>query len=124
MNPLLSHSATIFPVKDVAASIDFYVKKLGFDLTFKWEDPITYAVVKSGEIGIHLALRSDSYQVNREHVHLAIFVHDVDALYEQCLTKGVVIHHEIGDRDYGMRDFDILDPDGFIIGFSQEIKRT
>lgn len=121
MNPYLSHSATILPVSDVLASIDFYEKKLGFDVTFKWQEPPTYAVVKSGDIGIHLSLRSEKYQVNQEHVHIIIFAHDVDAAYKQCLESGVKIHAEIGDRDYGMRDFDITDPDGFIISFSQEL---
>ena len=124
MNPLLSHSATILPVSDVAAAIDFYVNKLGFDCTFQWQDPPTYAVVKSGDIGIHLPLREEDYQVSQGHVHLAIFVHDVDAVYEQCLKNGVKSHAEIGDRDYGMRDFDIMDPDGFIIGFSQELHQN
>ena len=121
MNPLLSHAATILPVSDVAASIVFYVNKLGFDLTFTWQEPPAYAVVKNGEIGIHLSLKSDNYQVSQEHVHIAIFAHDVDAVYEQCKKNGVNIHAEIGDRDYGMRDFDITDPDGHIIGISQEI---
>lgn len=121
MNPLLSHSATVLPVSDVSTSIDFYVEKLGFDLTFKWRDPPTYAVVKSGEIGIHLSLSSDNHKVSREHVHIAIFANDVNAVYQQCLDKGINIHAEIGDRDYGMRDFDITDPDGHIIGISQEL---
>ncbi len=121
MNPLLSHSSTILAVSDVAASIEFYVEKLGFDLTFKWEDPVTYAVVKSGEIGIHLSLKSDKHQISQEHVQIAIFTHDVDEVYRQCQENGIKIHAEIGDRDYGMRDFDITDPDGYIIGFSQEL---
>ena len=121
MNPLLSHAATILPVSDVSVSIDFYVRKLGFDLTFKWQEPPTYAVVKSGDIGIHLSLKSDNYQVGQEHVSIALFAHDVNAVYQQCLKNGMTIHTEIGDRDYGMRDFDVTDPDGHIISISQEL---
>lgn len=121
MNPLLSHSATILPVSDVSASMAFYVDQLGFDLTFKWQDPPTYAVIKSGEISIHLSLKEAGDKISQEHVRLLIFAHDVDGVYRQCQQNGVPIHSEIGDRDYGMRDFDITDPDGHVIGFSQEI---
>ncbi len=46
-----------------------------------------------------------------------IFVHDIDGLYGEFINRNVKIGCEIGDRDYDMRNFDIIDPDGHRITF-------
>ena len=47
-----SHAATVFPVKNVEQSVAFYSKKLGFTVTFTWEEPMSYAVLKKGSVSI------------------------------------------------------------------------
>ena len=42
----------------------------------------------------------------------------VDALYRRAREGGVAIANEIADRDYGLRDFIIEDPDGFRLRFA------
>ena len=44
MKELISHSATIFPVENPLASAEYYRDKLGFEITFQWDDPPTYIV--------------------------------------------------------------------------------
>ena len=111
-----SHASVVFPVKDVEASAHFYRDKLGFDLTFTWEDPISYAVLNRDDaVGIHLVKKEGEFQPSTQHTALFIFVHQVDEVYKEYQAKGVNIIQKIGDRDYGMRDFDIVDPDGFIL---------
>ena len=50
-----------------------------------------------------------------------IFVHDIDALYQKYQKAGANITNPIGDREWGMRDFDITDPNGFILSFGAEM---
>ena len=72
---LYSYSATIFPVSDVAASANWYQKYLGFEVTFTWEEPATYAVLKAGEsISIHLTKSEQPIQPSAQTA-LMIFVH-------------------------------------------------
>ena len=48
-----------------------------------------------------------------------IMVDDVDTLYREFGERGLRPRHDIGDRDWGCRDFTIEDPDGNEITFSQ-----
>ncbi|WP_280328292.1 VOC family protein [Pseudomonas sp. BN102] len=40
----------------------------------------------------------------------------MDSLYQRLLTAGVDFYTPLADRDFGMRDFSVQDPDGNQIG--------
>lgn len=121
---LYSHSATIFPVSDVTASANWYQKYLGFELTFTWEEPATYAVLKANEsISIHLSKSEQPIQPSAQTA-LLIFVHDVDRIYQTIMGHQLTIETPLGIRDYGMKDFDLRDPDGYLLSFGQGNSQT
>ena len=121
MSKLLSHASPIFPVSDPLKAAEYYRDVLGFKIAFRWEDPPTYVVVNRDDaVSIHFSAREDNFEPSTAHVALAIFVHDVDALYDEFQTAGANISNPIGDRPWGMRDFDVTDPNGFILSFAQE----
>ena len=122
---LISHAATILPVLDVMASATYYRDKLGFDITFTWGKPVDYAVLNREEaVSIHFSKRSEDTPVPKKHIAIYVFTHDVDQLYEEFQTKGARISTPIGDREYGMRDFDVEDPDGYLLSFGQNMERS
>ena len=45
----------------------------------------------------------------------------MNAYYAELISKKVTITHGIGDRDYGVRDFGIVDNNGFTLIFGQDI---
>jgi len=116
-----SHSAVIFPVRNLAESIEFYTKKIGFEKTFEWGEPMYYAVVKRGGVAIHLTKRADGGIPSKYHRALYIFVNDIDGIHKAFKEQNVKIVNALEDKDYKMRDFDIEDPDGFIITFGKGI---
>lgn len=118
---LFSHAATVFPVKDVEKSMRFYSEVLGFNINFKWGDPVSYAVLKRGEVSIHLTQKEGNSKPSN-HTSLYVFVHDVDAVHDEFVTSNANITNPIGDRDYGMRDFDVTDPDGYLLAFGNGTK--
>ena len=119
-----SHASVVFPVEDVEASAHFYRDKLGFNITFTWDTPVSYAVVNRDDaVGIHLVKKQGSFHPSSEHCALFIFVHNVNKVYKEYVEKRVPIHQEIGDRAYGMRDFDIRDPNGFILSIGTGLER-
>lgn len=121
---LLSHASPIFPVDNPLETAEYYRDVLGFTINFKWEDPPTYVVINRDDaVGIHLVKREGDYRPSEEHVTLFVFTHDVDALYDEYQKSGADILRPLADREYGMRDFDIKDPNGFIITFGQGIDR-
>lgn len=112
---LFSHASTVWPVKDMETSLAYYQNTLGFEVTFTWEEPVTYAVLSRGNITINLVIRDDMPADYKPLAALYIFVHDVDALWADFTAKGAKVLNPIGDREYGMRDFDIQDPNGYRI---------
>ena len=120
----VSHAATVLPVRDIEASLAFYCDQLGFTATFRWQDPPTYIVMNRDEaVHIHLVkLEDEDPDRTESNTLIYIFVYDVDAIHEELLARGVAIDDPIGDRDYGMRDFDVLDPDGHRLIFAAGTK--
>ena len=101
--------ATIFSVRDLAASVAHYRDVLGFTVTFQYGEPAFYACLCRDEVAIHLRAGTGWLPGNGA---IAVFVKDVDALHAELIGRGVKVLKPPQDYDYGMRDFDVADPDG------------
>lgn len=115
---LFSHASPIFPVPNVTEAMNWYKEKLGFTIDFTWEEPATYAVISRGEVKVHLSQKDDDYQPSKTQTALYIFVHDVDAAYEEFQSRGVKSSAP-QSYEYGMRDFDLADLNGFRLTFGK-----
>ena len=49
-------------------------------------------------------------------------VDDVESMYGRVKAAGLSILHEIGDREYGLRDFITRDPNGFRLRFASPLR--
>jgi uncharacterized glyoxalase superfamily protein PhnB len=109
----------IFVVASVAAAIDYYVNRLGFQLSWEWGSPSTNAGVARDAIEIHLTARErNGRQPGSGSAY--VFVTDVDALYAELEERGAKLLNEPKDYPYGMRDFNVNDPDGNELCFGTE----
>ena len=111
----------LFPtirVKDIHATIEFYTQKLGFTLRFTWGEPTVYAGLDLGKTTIHAAQQDDG---SIEKAEVNFVVGDANALYKMHQANGVTISFPIGDREYGLRDYQVADPDGNHLGFGHYI---
>jgi uncharacterized glyoxalase superfamily protein PhnB len=119
----LCGSATVFVVQDVLRSVEHYRDVLGFSTVFTYGEPTFYAGVARDGITIHLqAASATRRQVGQGGLN--VFVSDVDALYEELKSRGARTLNELKDYPYGMRDFDVTDPDGNHLCFGMESKST
>ena len=109
----------IFSVDDLAASLDFYLQMLGFELAWSWGDPPDIASVCRNDVEIMLSQRSETSAPGPAQIYLSVSA--IDAWYEALKSAGVDVRVPIGDRPYGMRDFRIADPSGNEISFGQPI---
>ncbi len=108
----------ILCVTDPAASIEFYTSKLGFRLDFTLGQPFSFAGVSFGDNAqLFLERRPPSPQ----GCGLYYVVDHADAMCDRCRSEGVTIVTELGDRDYGLRDFSVRDPDGYYITFGHRL---
>ena len=111
-----------FLVSDIVHSIEFYTKKLGFDVEFRYED--FYAGIIKDGCSIHLKSGKPSIEERkskRENMDLDIVfsVEGVENLYEEFVDRSIEIIQPLCDRPYG-KEFYIADPDGYILAFLEE----
>jgi len=121
MHPSAIECKQVLPtirVSNINASIDFYTRQLGFSLRFVWGEPVSYAGVGIGDTSIHLA-QYPAASIEKAEVNFV--VSDADALYILHQQNNVTVDAPIGDRDYGLRDYAVVDPDGNKIGFGHYI---
>ena len=122
--------APYFVVDDVLTTANFYRDKLGFEYARLWGEPPCFTIVNRR--GAYLMLRQlESPGQMRPNADPAdpedftwdayLWIDDADALYAEFQQKGVNIVRPICDQEYGCRDFDILDCNGYRLCFGQDL---
>lgn len=100
----------ILPVRDLPRAIAFYRQALGFELAWSWGTPPRIAAVCRDAVEITLARAEAGEPAGTAHVYLR--VSSIDACHAAAVQAGATVLVPIGDRDYGLRDVRIADPDG------------
>jgi catechol 2,3-dioxygenase-like lactoylglutathione lyase family enzyme len=113
-------------VSDIAASCDFFARKLGFTVEFLYGEPPFYAQVKRG--GAQIALRhvdrpvldqiAVAMTVEVDMLAASITVDDVLALFSEFQAAQVAFHQALRTEDWGARTFIVRDPDGNLLLFA------
>ncbi len=120
------HRAQYFFVDDVVKSAEYYRDVLGFSFDRYWGEPPSFAMVWRDGICFMLKqcpglARPNSIAYGSSTWDAYIWVRDVDALYEEFKTKGVkIIRGPEVVEEYGNKDFDLEDPNGYVLCFGQD----
>ena len=109
-------------VSDIGRSLEFYIKKLGFDIDFRYEDFYS-GIIKDG-YSIHLKSGKPSFEErknrrNNEDLDIVFSVDNIEDLYEEFSNKFVELIQPLREMPYG-KEFYVIDPDGYIIAFLEE----
>jgi uncharacterized glyoxalase superfamily protein PhnB len=120
-------------VANVERSLAFYVDTLGFSrsMTVPEQSPFVFAAVTSGSIEIFV---NDAATAVKEYPAFVgkpigatgtmfIEVEGVDAIHDR-LKSHVKIVMPIVTQFYGMREFAIEDPDGYVITFAERVPQS
>lgn len=122
--------APCFLVADVVASADHYRDVFGFVYDRFWGDPPSFCMVQRAGVVIMLSQPEDGV-VARPNRAVApghdpwdayVWVDDADALLAEFRERGATIVRDICDQPYGCRDFDVEDPDGYLLCFGHELE--
>ena len=116
----------VLPVKDVAASIGYYVGRLGFELAFADStDNPGYAGLRRGGVEIHLQWHDEAEWERVERPMLRFVVPEVDALFAEYEPQDV-FHDGTALRNtaWGTREFAFYDIDGNGLSFYRDLTDT
>lgn len=106
-------------VTDIEDSLDFYTKKLDFEIDFRYED--FYAGISKDGWSIHLKKGNplieerENKRINKD-LDIVFSVDGIEQLYENYVNRSVEIIQPLRDMPYG-KEFYVVDPDGYIISF-------
>lgn len=108
-------------VRDLDRSLRVYVD-LGF--TLERRDG-TFAALRFGGSRLFLDERPDLPPPSGPaRANVRILVPDVNALWAAVQRLELPVERPIADRAYGLRDFTVLDPDGFGLRFASPLVRS
>jgi lactoylglutathione lyase len=119
-------------VSNVERSLAFYEDVLGFTrgMTVPEQSPLVFASVTSGPVEIFLNDRSTVTKESPQMAGLAfgggntmfIEIIGVDDAYDRIKSSAKVIM-PIVTQWYGMREFAIEDPDGYVITIAERVQK-
>jgi predicted enzyme related to lactoylglutathione lyase len=125
------HIAPYFLVADVVTTANWYRDTLGFTYERFWGEPPSFAMVNRAGTTIMLS-KCDTPGVMRPnqravpgsgHWDAYVWVEDADALLAEFRSRGATIARDICDQEYGCRDFDVEDCNGFRLCFGHNTER-
>ena len=103
----------------VARSVKFYVEQLGFTCTLQLEG---FARVRLGAANIMLGQPNAHlpWQGPRFTGSIYLAVDNVDDLWESLKTRARIVY-PIETMEYGVREFGLLDDNGYQLSFAQHV---
>ena len=112
-------------VKDLQASIAYYVELFGFHLEFQGpEGGVYYGQVGRDEVGIMLKKITPDVLPCPNHTRhpwarwdAYIYTLDPDALYDEFRQRGATFVKELSYIDDGLWGFEVTDADGYVLAF-------
>jgi uncharacterized glyoxalase superfamily protein PhnB len=122
--------APYFIVDDVVVTANYYRDKLGFSYDRFWGEPPCFCMVHRHGVVVMLSQlsRTGLMRPNGKALPEAddawdayIWVVDADALFAEFTANGTNIARSLCDQEYGCRDFDVLDNNGYRLGFGHSL---
>jgi GNAT superfamily N-acetyltransferase/predicted enzyme related to lactoylglutathione lyase len=114
---IFQYSVPILYSSDVRKSIQYYTEVLGFDRQWTWDDTPGFGGVSRDHVQVFFCRDGQGHP----GTWLAIMVDDIDTLHERVLNKGGIIVSPPENKEWGLREMLIQDPDGHYIRFGQSI---
>jgi uncharacterized glyoxalase superfamily protein PhnB len=124
---MIKRGAPYFPVPDVAAIGAHYQDVLGFRCEYSAGDPPEFAVYSRDGLPIMFRRVADATLISPNEKQggtwdVFYWVDDADVLYEQLVQSGAHVAYAPVLQPYGVKEFAVRDPIGYVLGFGQEIR--
>jgi catechol 2,3-dioxygenase-like lactoylglutathione lyase family enzyme len=118
-------------VRDIERSIRFYCDVLDFELDKHVPDqaPFIFASVRGGGIEVFLNQQEtviEEYPAFRDvpiggTLTLYVAMQGVDELHQEVQQRGIPVLMPLETKFYGVREFAIADPDGYILTLAERV---
>jgi catechol 2,3-dioxygenase-like lactoylglutathione lyase family enzyme len=119
--------AAYFPVPDVSAAGAYYRDVLGFTCEYEAGSPPEFGVYSRSGSPLMFRRVPESTTISPNEQQngtwdVFFWVDDVDALYAELTLTGATIVYAPVVQPYGMKEFAVRDPNGYVLGFGQQAR--
>lgn len=111
-----SMAVPVVSTSDVAGTVGYFEKTLGFKQQWIWGDPPVYAGVKAGGALLYITDDSDTATAIQERQlkpDIFLWVNDIDSVYAQHRANGADIAEELSARPWAARQYVVREPNGY-----------
>ncbi len=108
--------APVIQVRDPQSTAEYYRDVFGFEFDFSYDSGY-YTVVWRDNAAIHFVKGEEP----ATGVRTFLWVKDADKVLSEFTEAGAGITVDIGDREYGVRDFSVVDCNGMEFSVGQDI---
>ncbi len=120
--PVLMHAEPVLPVKDVAATIQYWQQVLGFPSKWIYGDPPVHGGVSWNGVLVQFSLNPEEAD-KMAGQYLWVKVKQIEKLYAFHKEKNAVIVEELQGRPWGMSEYVVKDNNGHYLCFSAPLIR-
>ena len=131
---MLNSVTPFFIVDHLGATLEFYLSRLGFNVLYKGGadgqgDDFWAFVGRDRVMMMFKAIAPEVHpQPNRSRHEWArwdayINASDPDSLYAEFVGKNVPMHRELANTNDGLRAFEIVDNNGYVLCFGRPIEK-
>jgi catechol 2,3-dioxygenase-like lactoylglutathione lyase family enzyme len=124
--PTTTAISPFFIVSNVERTVAFYRDTLGFETTFQEPEPDPFFAIIRRD-GAQLFIKSDENVAPlpnaKRHPSMRwdafVYAPDPDALAAEFLAHGAAFSAALADTHDGLRGFELIDPDGYVLFFGR-----
>lgn len=106
---------------DYPRSREFFTRQLGFEVVEEGGDPPRFGIFKHGAAILFVDAWHGGPMPAPEVWSAYIHVSALETLHAKWAQAGVSISRPVEETVYGMREFEVTDPDGNVICFGEDI---
>ena len=119
--PVLIGSNPVLAASDYERARAFYRDQLGFAVVEEGGDPARFGIFRRDKSQLFV----DSWNGPRTPIVglWSAYIHaaQLAELAQEFESKGIKLSKPIRDTNYGMREFEVMDPDGNVICFGEDL---
>ncbi len=117
----MRRSTPVLAAADYERARDFYRDMLGCRIVEEGGEPPRFGIFERDNCTFFVNAWHDARAPKPEVWSAYIHVAGVERFADELRNRGVPLSRDVSDTPYGMREFEVTDPDGNVLCFGQDI---
>ena len=117
-----TRAVPVICTSDVEKTVAWFERTLGFKREWSLGEPAVYAGIRAGDAELYVSEDTALAAAIRERQFgpdIFLWVTGIDEVYREHLARGVEIVQELNTRPWGLRQYSIREPNGYLLKIAE-----